>query len=188
MSHSAASLIARCASVFSVSLDSTRPGVLRWTCPLKVTAGIAVESAHTRHMSGEPAAQAGPSCSSRVHVRTVRGVGLKQRLKATPSADLRLLINRTAAYEKVLSQSKAQPNPVSTEESQWTHLSFRVVTPYAKDDIVLKDAFAVIEAGPTQYKGVIWLNMSNLLSEPTWVLCTTGIQLQLCHAASSLAV
>lgn len=163
MSHSAASLVARCTSVCSVALDSTCPGVLRRTCFVNFKAGLAVGDACTRQVSGGPAAEAGPSCTSSVHVSTVRGVGLKQTLKATPSADLRILINRTTAYEKVLSQSKAQPSPMQTEEvSQWTQLSFRVVSPYAKDEIVLKDGFAVIEAGPTQYKGGLWRHNSNL--------------------------
>eukprot|EP00892_Ulva_mutabilis_P006696 jgi/Ulvmu1/4399/UM002_0124.1 len=84
----------------------------------------------------------------------LRGAGLKQRLKDTPSAELRQLLRRTTEYDKRSSQAEryeaAKPNTLS----QWNRLDLSIVAPYTTNDIALKDIFAVIEAGPTQYKVV----------------------------------
>lgn len=93
--------------------------------------------------------------SSSANVPVLRGVGLKQRLKATPTADLSALVRRTAAYDKLLSQAsqKDEKPPVHFEPPQWTRLDFQVSGSYSRDDIVRKDSFAVVEAGSTQFKG-----------------------------------
>lgn len=156
MPTSATALAGRCNSICSVALHGVCPAVLQWTArPSQFQSRLSVAAPLPRLMSASSTVDLGPSSSTNVPVPAVRGVGLKQRLKATPSAELRTLIKRTTAYDKLLSQSQvAAAEELPTKDlSQWTRLSFRVVTPYARDDIVLQDAFAVVEAGPTQYKG-----------------------------------
>jgi ribosomal protein L21 len=81
------------------------------------------------------------------------GIGLPSRLKDTASDQLKAMITRTKMAKK-----QSQPMVTNVPEKrndlvQWERLDCRVMRPFVAAEITQQDIFAVIEAGPTQFKG-----------------------------------
>lgn len=81
------------------------------------------------------------------------GYGLERRLKDTPSEELKTLISRTKAANRQSIVGKTTKLEDSDGLPQWERLDCRVIRPFQSREITQQDIFAVVEAGPTQYKG-----------------------------------
>lgn len=142
---------------------------------LRRSSQILCARAFSETSSAQPA-----TSSSEAPLPTVRGVGLKQRLKDTPTANLRDLIRRTADYDRLLSPNSDEHEIDQVSDvPQWNRLNLSVITTYTKEQIVLKDVFAVVEAGPTQYKGESPLLLQYSISGE---LHLPGARCSLCNA------
>lgn len=95
------------------------------------------------------------------------GFGFPQRFKDMPNEELKALLSRSKRPAKQTDgPRRMRPLPpaqwTGQHAQQWSKLEARVAAPYRAADINRTDMFAVIEAGSTQFKGVLLLTADQL--------------------------
>ena len=122
-----------------------------------------------RRQSGQSASTSSPPTPSNVPEPVAssppvagRGFGFQTRFKEMTNKELATLLRQTekaGGAKKLTDGPMKMARPAAQHDTgqfaaQWTRLQEGITKPYAPNDINKVDIFAVIEAGPTQFKGV----------------------------------
>jgi hypothetical protein len=122
-----------------------------------------VQQGSDRKQSSRYASSSAPVPVDSVPAQGGKGFGFRTRFRDMTDGEFKTLLARTreqGPIEKMTDgpkkmKAQAPAHHTGIHATQWSRLEERVTQSYTSNDINRTDVFAVIEAGPSQFKGML---------------------------------